>query len=174
MHFLRRHSRAINIAINVLLMILCAVGYALLLILYSSQGMGIESFQYVGRGGFAPRGGQANGHAAAQDQANGTGAPRGGRGRGGADFVPRGRGGFNKAGGRGGFTVVDNTDPTEGVVNDNPNFRPQNYSNVPPPAGLDGGRGRGRGRGRGGFRGRGAPRGGAPAAAAAAPAPSAQ
>lgn len=127
-----------------------------------------------GRGGFAPRGGQANGHAAAQDQANGTGAPRGGRGRGGADFIPRGRGGFNKAGGRGGFTVVDNTDPTEGVVNDNPNFRPQNYSNVPPPAGLDGGRGRGRGRGRGGFRGRGAPRGGAPAAAAAAPAPSAQ
>jgi 5'-3' exoribonuclease 1 len=130
-----------------------------------------------GRGGFAPRGGQANGHAAAHDQqqqqANGTGAPRGGRGRGGADFVPRGRGGFNK-GGRGGFTVVDNTDPTEGVVNDNPNFRPQNYSNVPPPAGLDG-RGRGRGRGRGGFRGRGgAPRGGASAAAAAAPAPSAQ
>ena len=127
-----------------------------------------------GRGGLAPRGGQANGHAAAQDQANGTGAPRGGRGgRGGADFVPRGRGGFNKAGGRGGFTVVDNTDPTEGVVNDNPNFRPQNYSNVPPPSGLDGGRGRGRGRGRGGFRGRGggAPRGGA---AAAAPAPSAQ
>jgi 5'-3' exoribonuclease 1 len=67
---------------------------------------------------------------------------------------------------RGGFTSVDNSDPTEGVVQNNPNFRPQSYSNVPPPAGLDVGRGRGRGRGRGGSRGRGGPRGGAPAPAA--------
>jgi 5'-3' exoribonuclease 1 len=118
-----------------------------------------------GRGGFAPRGGQANGHAVDQNQQpNGNGAPRGGRGRGGADFVPRGRGGMQKA--RGGFTSVDNSDPTEGVVQNNPNFRPQSYSNVPPPAGLDVGRGRGRGRGRGGSRGRGGPRGGAPAPAA--------
>ncbi|KAJ4339244.1 exonuclease II Exo2 [Didymella glomerata] len=118
-----------------------------------------------GRGGFAPRGGQANGHAVDQSQQpNGNGASRGGRGRGGADFVPRGRGGMQKA--RGGFTSVDNSDPTEGVVQNNPNFRPQSYSNVPPPAGLDVGRGRGRGRGRGGSRGRGGPRGGAPAPAA--------
>lgn len=52
--FLRRHSRAINIATNVLLVMLCGVGYALLLILYSTQGMGVESFKYVGRGGWAP------------------------------------------------------------------------------------------------------------------------
>jgi 5'-3' exoribonuclease 1 len=93
-----------------------------------------------GRGGFAPRG-----------QANGT---RGG----GQEFAPRGRGGIKAN--RGGFTSTDMSDPTEGVVANNPNFRPQNYSNVPPPANLNGGRG-GRGRGRGGFRGR--ARGGAPA-----------
>ena len=91
----------------------------------------------------------------------GRGGPNGFRGRGRGDasgFVPRGRGG----GGRGGYNVVDNSDPSEGVVRNNPNFRPQNYSNVPPPANLDsprGGRGRGRGVARGprGGRGRGAP-----------------
>ncbi|KAI8933157.1 hypothetical protein NX059_009798 [Plenodomus lindquistii] len=107
-----------------------------------------------GRGGFAPRG-------------NANGAPHNPRGnlRGGSsDFVPRGRGG-PKAN-RGGFTTIDNTDPTEGVVPNNPNFQPKNYSNVPPPANLDGNRGgRGRGRGRGGFRGRGGPRGGGQPAA---------
>lgn len=89
----------------------------------------------------------------------------GARGRGENGFVPRGgRGGAG--GNRGGYTVVDNTDPNEGVVRNNPHFRPGNYSNVPPPAAYnaEGGRGgRGRGRGRGGFapRGRGgfAPRG---------------
>lgn len=108
-----------------------------------------------GRGGFTPRG-QMNGQPQAQNGSM--------RGRGGAtDFVPRGRGGGR--GNRGGFTVTDMSDPSEGVVQNNPNFRPQNYSNVPPPANLDGGRGRGRGRGRGGPRGRGPPRGGsAPAA----------
>jgi 5'-3' exoribonuclease 1 len=114
------------------------------------------------------------------------GPPRGGRG--GAGFAPRGqsnfqnqnvnpqsgRGGNGWRGGpkvnRGGFTVTDNTDPTEGVVRNNPNFRPQDYSNVAPPASLENSRGgfRGRGRGRGGARGRGAPRGGAPAGAPAA------
>lgn len=54
LRFLRRHSRAINIAVNVLLMVLCSVSYALLLILYSTQGMGIESFKYIGRGSLAP------------------------------------------------------------------------------------------------------------------------
>lgn len=92
-------------------------------------------FQGRGRGGglngstptFTPRGGQ-----------NGT--PRGGRG-----------------GNRGGYTIVDNTDPSEGVVQNNTKFRPQSYNNVPPPANLSdrgGGGGGGRGRGRGG-RGRG-------------------
>ena len=54
LRFSRRHSRAINISINILLATLCGVGYALLLLLYSTQGMGIESFKYVGRGSFAP------------------------------------------------------------------------------------------------------------------------
>ena len=79
--------------------------------------------------------------------------------------MPRGRGGANgfaPRGGRGallpnhsGYTIVDNADPVHGVVNHNPNFRPQNYTTVPPPANLDAGRGRGRGRGRalGGDRG---------------------
>ncbi|KAL6704388.1 exonuclease II Exo2 [Coniothyrium glycines] len=115
-----------------------------------------------GRGGSAPRG-QSNGqHVQSQNQhTNGTSGARGALRGGSADFVPRGRGGFK--GNRGGFTVVDNSDPSEGVLPNNPNFRPQNYSNVPPPANLDGGRGghRGRGRGRGGYRGRGGPRGGA-------------
>jgi 5'-3' exoribonuclease 1 len=117
-----------------------------------------------GRGGFAPRG-QANGQQfqnRSENQAP-NGNARGNLRGGSTDFVPRGRGGFK--GNRGGFTVVDNSDPAEGVVPNNPNFQPRNYSNVPPPAALDSGRGRGRGRGRGGYRGRGGPRGGAPAAA---------
>ncbi|KAL9063098.1 MAG: hypothetical protein Q9157_008423 [Trypethelium eluteriae] len=80
-------------------------------------------------------------------------------------FAPRGRGNMNspvprgpRAGGfqpnRGGYTVVDNSDITQGVVH-NPSFRPQSYGNVPPPSSLDSGRGRGRGRGRGHFGGRG-------------------
>jgi 5'-3' exoribonuclease 1 len=118
-----------------------------------------------GRGGFAPRG-QADGHHfQPQNQNQNPNGNHSMRGRGGAqDFVPRGRGSFKSN--RGGFTVVDNSDPTEGVVPNNPNFRAQNYSNVPPPANLDARGGRGRGRGRGGFRGRGGPRGGAAAPAA--------
>ena len=92
-------------------------------------------------GNFAPRGrgGGPNGFA--------NGAPRGGRG-----------GGGGGAGNRQGYTLIDNSDPTEGIVMNNPKFRPQNYSNVPPPADLNArGRGRGGGRGRGkGGRGRGA------------------
>lgn len=102
-----------------------------------------------GRGGFAPRG---NANGASHN-------PRGNLRGGSSEFVPRGRGGFKSN--RGGFTVIDNSDPTDGVVSHNPNFQPRNYSNVPPPAQLDGSRGgRGRGRGRGGNRGRGGPRGG--------------
>lgn len=81
-----------------------------------------------------------------------------GRGRGDASgFAPRG----GRGGNRGGYTVVDNSDPSEGVVRNNPHFRPQNYSNVPPPANFDAPGGRGGRGGRGGMRGRGgfAPRG---------------
>jgi 5'-3' exoribonuclease 1 len=105
-------------------------------------------------GGSAPRGGAPNGAANQNINPNVRGNSNG---------APRGRGG-SKAN-RGGFVSTDMTDPTAGVVQNNPNFQPQNYSSVPPPASLEnGGRGRGRGRARGGFRGRGAPRGGAPAA----------
>jgi 5'-3' exoribonuclease 1 len=103
-----------------------------------------------GRGGFAPRG-QSNGFN--NQNTNPNQHPRGNPG-----FVPRGRGG-PKAN-RGGFTVTDLSDPTEGVVQNNPDFRPQNYNNVAPPANLESRGSRGRGRGRGGYRGRGAPRGG--------------
>ncbi|KAJ6185466.1 hypothetical protein N7519_006767 [Penicillium mononematosum] len=96
------------------------------------------------RGG---RGGLNNGQQTTlpfRPHTNGGGVPRGPRG---------GRGGA-----RGGYVTVENGDPSEGVIQNNPNFRPQNYSHVPPPQGLDRGRGRGRGRGNG-FRGRGRGRG---------------
>jgi 5'-3' exoribonuclease 1 len=69
----------------------------------------------------------------------------------------RGRGRGNRGGqavSRGGYTSLENGDPQEGVVKVNPNFRPQNYSNVPPPPNLNRGGGRGRANG-----GRGGPRG---------------
>jgi 5'-3' exoribonuclease 1 len=87
---------------------------------------------------FTSRGGRGNGFA--------NGNPRGGRG-----------GGPNKQG----YTVVDTSDPNEGVVHNNPAFRPKSYNKAPPPPALNngghgyrggkfrGGRGRGRG-GRGG------------------------
>jgi 5'-3' exoribonuclease 1 len=96
---------------------------------------------------------------AVRGQPNGY-APRGGRGRGGGGGAPggphtlpihngppRGRGGGGR-GNRGGYTLVDNSDPAEGVTRNNPQFRPQNYTSVPPPASLNE-----RGRGRGGPRG---------------------
>ncbi|KAK2814112.1 hypothetical protein FQN50_000516 [Emmonsiellopsis sp. PD_5] len=67
-------------------------------------------------------------------------------------FNPRGRGANRGAPGpatRAGYVSVERTDPEAGVVQHNPNFRPQPYHNVPPPSSL--GRGGGRGRGRGGF-----------------------
>lgn len=119
------------------------------------------------RGGAYPprgRGGAPNGGIGynAQQQQTMPFHTRGGRGgpRGDANgFAPRGRGGSNRQG----FTVIDNSDPAEGVVARNPAFRPTNYSNVPPPQNLDGaggqrgrgGRGGGRGRGGAGARGRG-------------------
>lgn len=74
---------------------------------------------------------------------------------------------------RGGYNRMDSGDPT-GIIENNPAFRPQSYTNAPPPTNLDrGNRGRGRGRGargdvnRGrGRGGRGAPRGQTPVAVA--------
>ncbi|KAJ5992545.1 hypothetical protein N7451_008269 [Penicillium sp. IBT 35674x] len=85
------------------------------------------------------------------------GPPRGPRGRGAPTNSNRGG-----RGGRGGYVSVENVDPSEGIIQNNPNFRPQSYNQVPPPPGVDQRRGRGRGRGNG-FRGRG--RGSGPAAA---------
>lgn len=81
------------------------------------------------------------------------GPPHGPRNRGGPNGYRGGRGGqqFKKAG----YVSVENGDPNEGVIQHNPNFQPQNYSQVPPPQNLDRGRGRGRGRGQGRGRGKG-------------------
>ncbi|WPG98289.1 Hypothetical protein R9X50_00107700 [Acrodontium crateriforme] len=100
--------------------------------------------------------GQQNGHARGGMAQRGPNAMNGRGGRGGRGGIngdaPRGRGGN-----RGGYTTIDNSDPTEGVVQNNPAFRPRSYQNMPPPAALNNDRARGRGRGRGGRgRGRGA------------------
>jgi len=97
-----------------------------------------------------------------------NGAPNGQRAlpiHGGPPSRGRGTNGFSNgaprggAGNRGGYNVIDNSDPMEGVRAVNPDFTRQSYNNVAPPSNLDAGRGgRGRGRGRGaGFRGRGGP-----------------
>lgn len=121
-----------------------------------------------------PRGGAQQGHrgahvvggnARANTRGFAPGAPRAGGANG-------GQGGRGGGGNRAGYNVVDNSDPMDGVRNNNPDFRRQNYSAVPPPAGLnarggDGGRGRGHRRGQngGGQRGRGRGRGEAQVAA---------
>lgn len=52
--FFRRNSRAINITINIVLIILCSISYILLLSLYFTQGMRTESFMLVSRGSLPP------------------------------------------------------------------------------------------------------------------------
>ncbi|KAJ5689254.1 hypothetical protein N7462_003646, partial [Penicillium macrosclerotiorum] len=110
------------------------------------------SFRGAVTGQGSPRGGRGglnNGQTTAlpfRPHTNG-GPPRGPRGR--------GRGGYQN---RGGYVTVDNSDPSEGIIQNNPDFSPQNYTQMPPPQGLDRGRGRGRGRGNG-SRGRGRGRG---------------
>ncbi|KAJ5562965.1 hypothetical protein N7461_001726 [Penicillium sp. DV-2018c] len=109
----------------------------------SFRGVVAGQFDGAGRGG---RGASNSGQQTTlpfRPHINGGGAPRGPRG---------GRGG--RGGARGGYIPMETGDPKEGVIQNNPDFRPQNYSRVPPPQGIDRGRGRGRGRGNG-FRGRG-------------------
>ncbi|KAK4541065.1 hypothetical protein LTR36_008290 [Oleoguttula mirabilis] len=135
------------------------------------QANGMPRGGYVprGRGGGPAGGPQQNGQGVGQQQTlpmhtrgngngNMNGEARNFTPRGAANGGPRGGRGGGGAGNRQGYTVVDNSDPAEGVVRNNPGFRPQSYSSVPPPADLNA-RGRGRGgggraRGRGG-RGRG-------------------
>jgi hypothetical protein len=52
--FFVQHSRAINITVNILLVVLCGISYALLLVLYITQGMWTESFMFVDRGSLPP------------------------------------------------------------------------------------------------------------------------
>ena len=107
------------------------------------QSVPIRSHPAAQTNGYRGRGGQTNGN------------------------FGRGRGTFNgQPPNRQGFVSLDNGNPEEGVMNRNPNFRPQSYTNVPPPANIDTrSRGWGRGVSRGGtghgdgFRGRGVPRG---------------
>lgn len=119
----------------------------------ASRGASYGGSNGGARGGFAATSTGIGGADALAFRPSGTNAGmRGGRGglRGG------GRPSSNNvapAVNRKGFTIVDNSDPSQGVVKNNPNFRPQSYANVPPPAMLNavgaGGRGLG-GHGRGG------------------------
>jgi hypothetical protein len=52
--FFVQYSRAINITVNILLVVLCGISYALLLVLYITQGMWTESFMFVDRGSLPP------------------------------------------------------------------------------------------------------------------------
>ncbi|KAH8702127.1 putative exonuclease Kem1 [Talaromyces proteolyticus] len=90
-------------------------------------------------------------HPNVDGQLNG-GIARGGRGR--------GRGARGQGHTRAGYVSVENGHQDEGIIQNNPNFRPQPYNRVPPPADLNAGGGQGqttgnrggnsRGRGRGG------------------------
>jgi hypothetical protein len=52
--FFKRHSVAVNATTNIVLILLCAISYVLLLVLYFKQGMEVESFTYVGKGILPP------------------------------------------------------------------------------------------------------------------------
>jgi hypothetical protein len=52
--FFKRHSVTVNAATNIFLILLCVTSYVVLLVLYFTQGMGVESFQHVGKGNLAP------------------------------------------------------------------------------------------------------------------------
>ncbi|ETN44567.1 uncharacterized protein HMPREF1541_10237 [Cyphellophora europaea CBS 101466] len=122
------------------------------------------------RGGWrgAVAGSPSRGSSNGRGQTNGSlpyrnqGSPAGQGGVNG--FAPRGRAGLGSPAQstRGGYAPIDRGDQNNGVAHFNPNFRPQQHNNVPPPPSLNaptGGRGRGRGRGgpprggRGGTRG---------------------
>jgi hypothetical protein len=52
--FFKRHSVAVNATTNIVLVLLCAVSYVVLVVLYFTQGMEVESFTYVGKGQLPP------------------------------------------------------------------------------------------------------------------------
>jgi hypothetical protein len=47
--FFKRHSVAVNATINIVLALLCAISYVVLVVLYLTQGMRVESFTHVGK-----------------------------------------------------------------------------------------------------------------------------
>ena len=124
----------------------------------SGQGAGLR-----GRGGIQ-NGNQTNGALPYRPGPNGREHSASNPGNG---FAPRGRGGRGASQAtRGSYTPLDRGDQLDGVVDRNPNFKPQAHNTVPPPANLDApSRGRGRGGPRGGNdrprggRGRGSARG---------------
>jgi hypothetical protein len=52
--FFKRHSVAVNATTNIILVLLCAISYVVLFVLYFRQGMEVESFTYVGKGTLPP------------------------------------------------------------------------------------------------------------------------
>jgi 5'-3' exoribonuclease 1 len=110
--------------------------------------------------GFNPRGrgaynvGQSHSEGHLPLRNNPASVMNGSRGAGMNGSSPRTRGGTAT---RGGYTAIDRGDQQDGVVHNNPYFKPRDHRNVPPPANLENGpRGRGRGSYRGGGdRGRG-------------------
>lgn len=107
---------------------------------------GAAAARGAGRGGLG-----YNGAVNGQQQLPFRSAPSRGRGASSNGINQRGRGGIgSQPANRNGYAPMDQGDSDTGIVRNNPNFRPQSYSNVPPPATLDV---CGRGRGRGGFRG---------------------
>ena len=51
---LKRHSLAINITINIVLLSLCAISYATLIALYYTQGLHLRTFTYIEEGKTIP------------------------------------------------------------------------------------------------------------------------
>jgi len=52
--FLERHSLAINITTNIVLLLLCAISYATLIALYYTQGLHLRTFTYIEEGETIP------------------------------------------------------------------------------------------------------------------------
>ncbi|MCJ1434358.1 hypothetical protein MMC27_003726 [Xylographa pallens] len=107
-----------------------------------------------GRGGLGYDGGQGQSQQSlpfrnqATDGFRGRGALSSQQSNGSNGNAWRGRrGDANQGLNRNGYIPIDKGDVDPNVLGSNPNFKPQSYTNVPPPANLES---RGRGRGRGG------------------------
>jgi hypothetical protein len=52
--FFKRHSVAVNATTNIVLLLLCAISYVVLIVLFFTQGMEVGSSTYVGKGILPP------------------------------------------------------------------------------------------------------------------------